>query len=99
MPADADIGTASLAEIREMAERGEIKAPEAGPAFEIPETFWRNARRVVPEAPTKGEPVELHIDSDVLAWFRNQGTDYRARINAVLRAYYEAKRKAEEPKR
>jgi uncharacterized protein (DUF4415 family) len=32
------------------------------------------------------------IDEDITAWFKMQGTDYHARINAVLRDYVEAHR-------
>jgi uncharacterized protein (DUF4415 family) len=34
------------------------------------------------------------IDPEVLAWFEAQGEEYQDRINAVLRAYIEAKRQA-----
>jgi uncharacterized protein (DUF4415 family) len=45
-----------------------------------------------------GEPFlpVVPIDPEVLAWFEAQGEEYQARINAVLRAYIEAKRKAAE---
>ena len=32
------------------------------------------------------------VDEDITAWFKMQGTDYHARINAVLRDYVEAHR-------
>jgi uncharacterized protein (DUF4415 family) len=44
------------------------------------------------------EPVErrekliLYLDRDVLSWFRAQGEGYQEQINAVLRAYKEARR-------
>ena len=31
------------------------------------------------------DPLTLPIDADVLAWFKAQGGDYPARINALLR--------------
>jgi uncharacterized protein (DUF4415 family) len=34
--------------------------------------------------------VTLRLDPDVLAWFKVQGRDYQARINAALRAFVEA---------
>jgi uncharacterized protein (DUF4415 family) len=34
--------------------------------------------------------VTLRIDSDVLAWSREQGPGYQTRINRLLRAYVEA---------
>jgi uncharacterized protein (DUF4415 family) len=36
----------------------------------------------------------LRIDEDVLAWFRGQGPGYQTRMNAVLRAYVEARKRA-----
>ena len=32
------------------------------------------------------------VNEDITAWFKTQGTDYHARINAVLRDYVEAHR-------
>ena len=43
--------------------------------------------------PTK-MPVGLKLDDDVLSWFKAQGRGYQTRINAVLRRYVEAHRKA-----
>ncbi|HJS83981.1 MAG TPA: BrnA antitoxin family protein [Acetobacteraceae bacterium] len=39
--------------------------------------------------------VRIPLDADVLDWFRARGPDYLTRINAVLRAFMEA-RQAEE---
>ena len=38
--------------------------------------------------------VGLKLDDDILAWFKSQGRGYQTRINAVLRRYVEAQRKA-----
>lgn len=35
--------------------------------------------------------IHLRVDSDILAWFKNQGKDYQAKINAVLREYVSEK--------
>ncbi len=40
------------------------------------------------------KPVGLKLDDDMLAWFKAQGRGYQTRINAVLRRYVEAQRKA-----
>lgn len=50
---------------------------------------WSTARLVIPE-PKKA--VSLRIDPDVLDFFRSQGKGYQTRMNAVLRAYMEAKK-------
>ncbi len=49
---------------------------------------WANARVVWPRGKS---PVTLRLDNDVLEWFRQRGRGYQTRINAVLRAFIEAK--------
>ena len=39
--------------------------------------------------------MSIRLDADVLAWMKSQGRGYQTRINAVLRAYYEAHRDKE----
>ncbi len=34
--------------------------------------------------------IALRVDTDVLDWMKAQGKGYQSRMNAVLRAYYEA---------
>ena len=38
--------------------------------------------------------IHLGVDEDVLGWFKDRGRGYQTRINAVLRRYVEAQRKA-----
>lgn len=52
---------------------------------------WTGLEDRVPVAPWK-DRVTLRVDREVLRWFRRQGPGYQTRINAVLRAYWEAKR-------
>ena len=54
---------------------------------ELDAEFFATARVVVP--PGKKQ-VTGRLDRDVLAWLKAQGRGYQTRINAVLRAYYEA---------
>ena len=49
---------------------------------------WANAQLVMPEPKI---PVSIRLDPDVLNFFKSQGRGYQTRINAVLRAYMEAK--------
>ena len=56
---------------------------------ELDENFFKEARVVVP--PGKKQ-LTLRLDADVLEWMKAQGKGYQSRINAVLRAYYEAHR-------
>ena len=38
----------------------------------------------------KKEKIALHVDSEVLAWYRGLGTGWQTRMNAVLKAYRDA---------
>ena len=49
--------------------------------------FFDNAEVIMP--PEK-KHVSIRLDADVLDWMKSQGKGYQSRINAVLRAYYEA---------
>ena len=40
--------------------------------------------------PRPKERVTVRLDPDVLDWLKAQGRGYQTRINAILRAYYEA---------
>ncbi|MGQ9626955.1 MAG: BrnA antitoxin family protein [Anaerolineae bacterium] len=55
-----------------------------------PEMFARAVVRHGLKLVLKEMQVTLHLDSDVLAWFKAQGRDYQTRINALLRAYMDA---------
>jgi len=55
----------------------------------LDEQFFKEARVVVP--PGKKQ-ITVRLDADVLAWMKAQGKGYQSRINAILRAYYEAHR-------
>ncbi len=54
---------------------------------ELDEDFFREAQVVVP--PGKKQ-LTIRLDADVLNWLKDQGKGYQSRINAILRAYYEA---------
>jgi uncharacterized protein (DUF4415 family) len=58
-----------------------------------PEQFASSVvrRRGLPVAQNKAQ-VTLHIDSDVLEWFKSRGRGYQTQINTLLRAYMEAHR-------
>lgn len=48
-----------------------------------------------PEQPK--ERITMWVDADVVNWFREQGRGYQTRMNAVLRAFYEAAQKGRAP--
>lgn len=58
---------------------------------ELDENFFKKARVTVP--PGKKQ-LTLRLDADVLAWLKGQGRGYQSRINAILRAYYEANKES-----
>jgi uncharacterized protein (DUF4415 family) len=80
-----------------MREHGEIKPPSPeAPEYDLPDEFWERAEVVYPERKT---PVSLRIDPDVFEWFKAQGPGHLTRMQTVLRAYVEAKRKQEDAER
>jgi uncharacterized protein (DUF4415 family) len=47
--------------------------------------------------PPRKEHINIRIDADVLAWFRQTGRRYQTRMNNVLRAFVESRRHMREP--
>lgn len=60
---------------------------------DVPADWHEHALPVSPKQPKK--LMSLRIDEDVVAFFRSQGPGYQTSMNAVLRAYVTARRKAE----
>ena len=58
-----------------------------------PEMFAKAIVRKGLKPVTRKSQVTLRVDADILQWFKNQGRGYQTRINALLRAYMEAKEK------
>ena len=55
------------------------------------EAFWEKAQLVMPRPK---QTVTMRLDEDLLSWFRQQ-SGYQTRINAILRAYMDAKKSPE----
>jgi uncharacterized protein (DUF4415 family) len=70
-------------------ERSIAEDPDVAPILD--DEWFRTAELVMPEPKA---PISIRLDRDVLDWFKGQGTGYQSRINAVLRAYMKAHRKA-----
>jgi uncharacterized protein (DUF4415 family) len=51
------------------------------------------ARAVKGMAPRKHD-IHIRVDEDVLDWFRQAGCGYQTRINNVLRAFMESRKRA-----
>ena len=87
--------TASLKELRDMHDRGEIKATRADASeIDMPEGFWDVAQ---PQPPKAKKPVSLRVDQDILEYFKGQGDGHLTRMHSVLRAYVDAQRKNHSP--
>jgi uncharacterized protein (DUF4415 family) len=61
------------------------KDPDAVPL----DVDWSKAELVIP---TKKQAISIRVDQDVLDFFKQQGTGYQRRMNAVLRSYMQQKR-------
>jgi uncharacterized protein (DUF4415 family) len=84
-----DIRKASLAELREMADRGDIRRVAAQPEDDLlPEAFWEEAELVAPQGKTS---VHLKLEPEVFAFFKRGGRGHITRMQAVLTAYARAK--------
>ena len=70
------------------------QTPDSGIDFsDVPKlgrAFFQGAKIRVPQGKLS---LSLRLDRDVLNWFKRQGKGYQTRINAVLRAYVEAKQR------
>lgn len=53
------------------------------------EMFAKGIVRRGLKTPTRKAQITLRIDDDVLEFFREQGSGYQTKINALLRAYME----------
>jgi len=53
----------------------------------LTESYFACATLRLPRQPVA---VTVHVDPDVLAWFKAQGDKYEQRLNAALRIYVEA---------
>ena len=66
--------------------RQEDKDIDTSDIAELDQDFFRQAELRVPAKQT----VTIRLDSDVLAWFKEQGAGYQTRINQLLRQYMQA---------
>ena len=82
-----------LADLRRRAKekaKADKAAERARKKAELPEG-WEKLEDRVPVMPWK-DRVTMRVDREVLRWFHRLGPGYQTRMNAVLRAYWEAKR-------
>jgi uncharacterized protein (DUF4415 family) len=67
----------------------DIKISHEHPEAQIEHMIQGIVRKGLKPVPPKAS-ISLRVDRDVLEWFRNQGTGYQSRMNAVLKAFKEA---------
>jgi uncharacterized protein (DUF4415 family) len=58
----------------------------------LPTTGWRRVSELIPEG--NKQQITLRLDADVIQFFRGTGRRYQSRINAALREYVNAQKKA-----
>jgi len=79
-----------LRRVRKITDANMVKDGDA-PEW-TPEMFARAVVRKGLKPVPKKALLSLRIDSDVVEWFKAQGSGYQSRMNALLRAYMEANR-------
>ena len=75
--------------VRTMSDEEVEAGAAADPHAILSDDDWNHLKVVEP--PGK-RLLSIRLDTDVLAWFRQQGRGYQTRINAILRAYMERRR-------
>ncbi|TCZ66213.1 hypothetical protein EXY23_03180 [Roseicella aquatilis] len=55
---------------------------------DVPRDWHRGAEAVMPRAKV---PISIRLDADLVEFFRGQGRGWQTKVNAILRAYANAK--------
>lgn len=55
----------------------------------LDDSFFARARLRLPQQQVS---VVMHVDADVLDWFKNQSEEYESLINSALRSYVEKRK-------
>lgn len=58
---------------------------------ELDDSFFK---RAVVAMPVPKKSITIRVEPEVLEWFQSKGPRYQTRINAVLKAYVQARKKA-----
>jgi uncharacterized protein (DUF4415 family) len=83
-------GKTDLERLRKLTD-ADIDASIAGdPDWEFDDFDWSEAVLVIPP---KKKAISIRLDEDVLDYFKQEGSGYQRRMNAVLRSYMQQKRK------
>jgi uncharacterized protein (DUF4415 family) len=84
-----DAGRTDWEKLRQMRDE-EIRFTADAPRTSAEDWADAVAHRGLP-VPASKTQIALRVDSDVLAWFKSQGPKYQTKMNAVLRAYRDAR--------
>jgi uncharacterized protein (DUF4415 family) len=68
----------------------ELEASIAVDPDDAHEADWT---RAVAGMPARKQDIHIRVDADVLSWFRGTGKGYQTRMNNVLRAFVESRRR------
>ena len=55
----------------------------------LDKSFWKAAKLTMPEPKDR---LTIRVDHDVVEWLKKAGSGYQTRINAILRAYMQARK-------
>ncbi|ETX06320.1 BrnA antitoxin family protein [Candidatus Entotheonella palauensis] len=92
--ADRQTGKTNWQQVDALSEAEIEEAARSDPDAQPTEAgFWENATLQMPEPK---QLIALLVDREVLDWYKHKGKGYQTRMNAVLRAYMEAHRQAED---
>jgi uncharacterized protein (DUF4415 family) len=58
---------------------------------DVPRDWYKDAEAVMP---IQKKLLSLRLDADVVDWFKQRGPGYQTRMNAVLRAFIQQKKRA-----
>ncbi|HTC11224.1 MAG TPA: BrnA antitoxin family protein [Acetobacteraceae bacterium] len=75
------------------AARAKAKAKPSAPRSRVNASVAVDMSKLEVAWPRHKQPVNLRIDSDIIDWFREGGSGYQTRMNAVLRAFVDAQSK------
>ena len=92
-PSSRRRGKTDWARVDALTDRDIVTAAKTDPdAAPILNKKWFQQAIVL--TPERKVPISLRIDREVVDWFKAHGKRYQSRMNAVLKAYVQAHRKA-----
>lgn len=79
-----------VARIESMSDEDVERAAASDPDWEgVPDDWHEQAEAVMPRPKV---PVSIRLDADLIEHFRSTGRGWQTRINAILRAYKDARK-------